>query len=141
MRRASIKARQPAGAAPGCPVNDLFVWDTSGRERFRTITTTYYRGAMGILLVYDVTDARSFNNWTDKKAVTEDQGRELAAELGIKFMETSAKANGGVDEAFFMLARDIKARLIDSQADAAGATGTTDGSVKVNSPATQTVAG
>lgn len=37
-------------------------WDTAGQERFRTITTAYYRGAMGILLVYDVTDERSFSS-------------------------------------------------------------------------------
>ncbi|KAF7797817.1 hypothetical protein EIP86_009023 [Pleurotus ostreatoroseus] len=168
----------------------LQIWDTAGQERFRTITTAYYRGAMGILLVYDVTDERSFNNirtwhanieqhasegvnkilignksdWTDKRAVTEEQGRELANELGIKFMETSAKVNEGVEEAFFTLARrarshlwqthvltklshrDIKTRLIDSQAETAGAGGpgaSTAGSdsVKVNQPATQTAGG
>ncbi|KAI5476667.1 hypothetical protein MNV49_007380 [Pseudohyphozyma bogoriensis] len=118
----------------------LQIWDTAGQERFRTITTAYYRGAMGILLVYDVTDERSFNNirtwhanveqhasegvnkilignkcdWTDKKVITEQQGQELADELGLRYLETSAKSNINVEEAFFALARDIKARLIDS---------------------------
>lgn len=109
------------------------------------------------------------SDWSDKRAVTEEQGRELANELGIKFMETSAKVNDGVEEAFFTLARsalplhlsrctsltlvvfdlpydrDIKTRLIDSQADAAGAPGVaqpgSDGQVKVNQPATQNAGG
>ena len=40
----------------------LQVWDTAGQERFRTITQTYYKGAMGIILVYDCTDMQTFNN-------------------------------------------------------------------------------
>jgi len=95
---------------------------------------------MGIFLVYDVTDERSFDHiraWhsdieqhapgvnkilignksdcTGTRAVTEEQGRALAEELGIEFLETSAKINEGVEEAFFQLAGDIKTRLIDSQ--------------------------
>ncbi|KAI6153253.1 rab-type small GTP-binding protein [Pisolithus tinctorius] len=141
----------------------LQIWDTAGQERFRTITTAYYRGAMGILLVYDVTDERSFNNirtwyanieqhasegvnkilignksdWDDKRVVTKEQGLALAQELGIGFMETSAKLNVGVEDAFFTLARACKTRLIDSQADVAGSPGSAtnaDGSVKVNQP-------
>lgn len=121
----------------------LQIWDTAGQERFRTITTAYYRGAMGILLVYDVTDERSFNNirnWIrnieqhasegvdrilvgnkcdmhDRKLISTEQGQALASEYGIKFLETSAKTNINVEEAFFTLARDIKKRLIDTQLD------------------------
>lgn len=47
------------------------------------------------------------SDWTDKRAVSEEEGRELAQELGIKFIETSAKINEGVEEAFFTLARCV----------------------------------
>merc|ERR1719190_200320 len=40
----------------------LQIWDTAGQERFHNITTSYYRGAMGIMLVYDITNAKSFDN-------------------------------------------------------------------------------
>mmetsp|Transcript_2473 Transcript_2473/g.7888 ORF Transcript_2473/g.7888 Transcript_2473/m.7888 type:complete len:219 (-) Transcript_2473:126-782(-) len=119
----------------------LQIWDTAGQERFRTITTAYYRGAMGILLVYDVTDEKSFaniRNWirnieqhatenvnkmlvgnkcdmADKRVVEPERGQALADEFNIKFMETSAKSSINVEEAFVMLATEIKKRLIDSQ--------------------------
>ncbi|KAF8473116.1 ATP synthase regulation protein NCA2-domain-containing protein [Kalaharituber pfeilii] len=118
----------------------LQIWDTAGQERFRTITTAYYRGAMGILLVYDVTDERSFNNirtwfsnveqhategvnkilignkcdWEEKRAVTTAQGQQLADELGIPFLEVSAKTNINVEKAFYSLASDIKKRIMDN---------------------------
>ncbi|XP_015509192.1 ras-related protein Rab-8A [Neodiprion pinetum] len=114
----------------------LQIWDTAGQERFRTITTAYYRGAMGIMLVYDVNNERSFENiknWirnieenasadvekmllgnkcdlADRRQVSKQRGEQLAVEYGIKFMETSAKASINVEEAFYTLARDIKAK-------------------------------
>ncbi|CAI0393409.1 unnamed protein product [Linum tenue] len=123
----------------------LQIWDTAGQERFRTITTAYYRGAMGILLVYDVTDESSFNNirnWIrnieqhasdnvnkilvgnkadmdeSKRAVPTAKGQALADEYGIKFFETSAKTNLNVEEVFFSIARDIKQRLADTDSRA-----------------------
>lgn len=47
---------------------DLFFWgfqDTAGQERYRTITTAYYRGAMGFILMYDITNEESFNSVQD----------------------------------------------------------------------------
>ncbi|KAF0554651.1 ras-domain-containing protein [Gigaspora margarita] len=107
----------------------LQIWDTSGQERFRTITTAYFRGIMGIALVYDVTNERSFINiikWLnlvekqasegvnkilignkcdrdEKRVIAKEQGQALANEFGIKFLEVSAKANINVEEAFFSL--------------------------------------
>ncbi|KAI4590352.1 hypothetical protein MJG53_001401 [Ovis ammon polii x Ovis aries] len=111
----------------------LQVWDTAGQERFKTITTAYYRGAMGIILVYDITDEKSFENiqnWMKsikenasagverlllgnkcdmeaKRKVQKEQADKLAREHGIRFFETSAKSSMNVDEAFSSLARDI----------------------------------
>lgn len=116
----------------------LQIWDTAGQERFRTITTAYYRGAMGILLVYDVSDETSFTNvrnWMrqidqnaaenvtrilignkcdvdpSERKVSPEQGKALADEYGIKFFETSAKLNTNVDESFMSIAKDIVERL------------------------------
>lgn len=43
----------------------LQIWDTAGQERFRTITQSYYKGANGILLAFDVTNMATFNNMQD----------------------------------------------------------------------------
>uniref|UniRef100_A0A8C1IA84 small monomeric GTPase n=1 Tax=Cyprinus carpio TaxID=7962 RepID=A0A8C1IA84_CYPCA len=102
----------------------LQIWDTAGQERFRTITTAYYRGAMGIMLVYDITNEKSFDNiknWirnieehassdvermilgnkcdmNDKRQVSKERGEKLAIDYGIKFLETSAKSSTNVEE-------------------------------------------
>lgn len=115
----------------------LQVWDTAGQERFKTITTAYYRGAMGIILVYDITDERSFENiqnWMKsikenaaagvermllgnkcdieiKRKVPKDRGEKLAKEHNIRFFETSAKSSQNVDEAFNTLANDILMKI------------------------------
>lgn len=104
----------------------LQIWDTAGQERYRTITQAYFRGAMAIILVYDVTDPLSFNNirnWVltteknasenvilvlvasktdldEKRIVSTERGKALADEYGITFYETSAKLNTGINELF-----------------------------------------
>ena len=109
------------------------IWDTAGQERFKNIIASYYRGAHGILLIYDVTDKESFknlSNWIieieknsskqvlkvlignktdleDKRVVTYNQGKEFADTYGLKYIETSAKKNLNVNEAFETLGREL----------------------------------
>ena len=111
----------------------LKIWDTAGQERFRNITTQYYKGADGIVLVYDVTDEASYEkikDWMDQilsntqkediglvllgnkcdmepRNVTEEQGNKMAQELNISYFETSALTGQGIKEAFEQLTRDI----------------------------------
>ncbi|CCD26111.2 Rab family GTPase SEC4 NDAI_0G03340 [Naumovozyma dairenensis CBS 421] len=133
----------------------LQLWDTAGQERFRTITTAYYRGAMGIILVYDVTDERTFSNikqWfktvnehandeaqlllvgnksdMDTRVVTYEQGESLAKELGLPFVESSAKNDDNVNEIFFTLAKLIQEKIDANKLSAAGSG--KDGSVSIN---------
>ncbi|CAI0383969.1 unnamed protein product [Linum tenue] len=121
-------------------------WDTAGQERFRTITSSYYRGAHGIIIVYDVTDEESFNNvkqWlseidryasenvnkllvgnksdlTANRVVSYETAKAFADEIGIPFMETSAKSSTNVEEAFMAMSADIKKRMASQPASNAG---------------------
>ncbi|CAN6900542.1 BnaC08g48160D [Brassica napus] len=120
----------------------LQIWDTAGQERFRTITSSYYRGAHGIIVTYDVTDQESFNNvkqWlneidryasenvnkllvgnkcdlTSQKVVSTETAKAFADELGIPFLETSAKNATNVEEAFMAMTAAIKTRMASQPA-------------------------
>jgi Ras-related protein Rab-1A len=120
----------------------LQIWDTAGQERFRTITSSYYRGAHGIIVVYDVTDQESFNNvkqWLNeidryasenvnkllvgnksdlasKKVVDYATAKAFADEIGIPFLETSAKNATNVEQAFMTMAAEIKNRMASQPA-------------------------
>ncbi|VVC88387.1 unnamed protein product [Leptidea sinapis] len=114
----------------------LQIWDTAGQERFRTITSSYYRGAHGIIIVYDCTDQEidryacdNVNkllvgnkcDLTSKKAVDYTTANQYAEQLGIPFLETSAKNSTNVEQAFMTMAAEIKARVGPPSAGAAPA--------------------
>ena len=107
----------------------------AGQERFRTLTSSYYRGAHGLILVYSVTDRESFTNlphWLkeidiystnddavlllignksdtpdEQRQVSKDEGRAFAREKGMLFIEASAKTAEGVGQAFDELIQKI----------------------------------
>ncbi|KAJ9451260.1 Ras-related protein RABB1c [Diplonema papillatum] len=115
----------------------LQIWDTAGQESFRSITRSYYRGATGALLVYDVTRRETFDHlqsWlTDardnantnmaimlignkcdlenKRQVSKEEGEQFAKDNNLVFMETSAKTAHGVDDAFVSTARMIYEKI------------------------------
>ncbi|XP_044010073.1 ras-related protein Rab-8-like [Aphidius gifuensis] len=111
----------------------LQIWDTAGQERYGSITHAYYRGAHGVMLVYDATDEKSYEQikyWLsaveenapanikkilignkcdleDQKTVSKEEGEKLASKHNIEFLETSAVLNVNIEEAFSTLARGI----------------------------------
>mmetsp|Transcript_17271 Transcript_17271/g.21268 ORF Transcript_17271/g.21268 Transcript_17271/m.21268 type:complete len:251 (-) Transcript_17271:36-788(-) len=109
------------------------IWDTAGQERYRAITKAYYRGAVGALVVYDITDRETFENlkrWlsevqgnadssiklmlvgnkcdlTDQRTVTTEEGKAFAEQHGLAFLEASAKSGETVNEAFEKVIEEI----------------------------------
>ena len=109
------------------------IWDTAGQDRFRAITKNYYKGAHGIILIYDITNRQTFdnvNNWLSQikeeamenvtifliankvddelhRTVNYDEGKNLSDEYKLQFFETSAKTGKNVDECFTQLVKQI----------------------------------
>ena len=107
--------------------------DTAGQDKFRAITRNYYKGASGIILIFDVTNIKSYENikkWINEikeeisekvsivlignkidnvqeRKISKDQGEKLANEIGVKFFETSAKTGEGINESVFFLVKKI----------------------------------
>jgi small GTP-binding protein len=121
----------------------LQIWDTAGQDRFRAITKNYYKGAHGIILIYDVTNITTFNNiksWVsqirenttekikialvgnkidedDLRKISFDEGQKLAAEYDLKFFESSAKKNLRVSEVFNYITEEINNQNIKKEID------------------------
>ena len=109
------------------------IWDTAGQERYRSITNAYYKGAKGSLLVYDITNPKSFENldkWLsdlktngeekisiillgnksdleEERKITTEQGKEKAEFYKLAFMETSALNGNNIEKAFNELIADV----------------------------------
>ena len=118
----------------GKEVVKLQIWDTAGQERFRNITSSYYRGANGIIVVFDLTSKKSLKNvemWlgeidkygtrsvakllvgnksdlVGQREVTRQEAERFAAQNRLAYIETSAKNATNVDAAFENLAKMIK---------------------------------
>ena len=108
-------------------------WDTAGQCRFRTITNSYYRGAHGIIIVYDISNKQSFNNiknWIidinnygsknvikllignksdliNKREVSKEEAQLLADSLDMFYIESSAKDNININDAFINIIKKI----------------------------------
>eukprot|EP00918_Siedleckia_nematoides_P059987 GHVU01130832.1.p1 GENE.GHVU01130832.1~~GHVU01130832.1.p1 ORF type:complete len:213 (-),score=36.31 GHVU01130832.1:87-725(-) len=142
----------------------LQIWDTAGQERYRSVTRSYYRGAAGALIVYDITNRETYSHlvtWLadartlarsdtsivavgnkidlkDKRQVTFLEASRCAQENDICFIETSALTGEGVEEAFVkvskMILNKIEEGLIDPNSMASGIHATVRPSVLQNPP-------
>jgi len=121
----------------------LQIWDTAGQESFRSITRSYYRGAAGALLVYDITRRDTFkhlsrwleearqhsqsnmvimlignkNDLEHRRTVSFEEGKAFADANGLIFMETSAKTAFNVEQAFINNAEKIHENILSGVID------------------------
>ena len=121
---------------PGDKNITLDIWDTAGQEKFRALTRIFYKNAKAVILVYDITDNRSFdeikNYWYEQvkqnchsdviiaiaankcdlyeqRQVSDEEGEEFAESLGALFASTSAKNDSGITKLF----ENIASRILD----------------------------
>ena len=118
----------------------LQIWDTAGQERFRSIAKAYYRNAVGVILVFDITERKSFDDlsgWLNdvhtlcdpnaviqlignksdmatSRVVTLTEAEGFAAQHHMSYLETSAKGGDNVREAFVRVAGNILSKGLKS---------------------------
>ncbi|XP_037639847.1 ras-related protein Rab-42b [Sebastes umbrosus] len=130
---------------PGVRVKLQF-WDTAGQERFRSVTRSYYRNSVGGLLVFDMTSQASFDHIKEwhaevcervqpykvlfvlvgqksdrdeegERVVSREDAEKLAGELGVPYVEASAKTGQNVKDAFELLARRVYQGLLSGEVE------------------------
>eukprot|EP00756_Hemistasia_phaeocysticola_P026762 Hpha_TRINITY_DN16082_c4_g3::TRINITY_DN16082_c4_g3_i1::g.120167::m.120167/K07880/RAB4B; Ras-related protein Rab-4B len=130
----------------------LQVWDTAGQERYRSVARNYYRGAVGCLLVYDITARETYEHvpqWladarnlagnsvvvmlvgnkadlSDRRAVTHIEASQFAQQQGLMMFETSCVTGELVNEAFLKVAQSIMMQEVDAGSPSPSADGRAD---------------
>jgi len=133
----------------------LQLWDTAGQERFRSLIPSYIRDSSGAIVVYDITNRTSFLNtskWIDdvraergsdvvivlvgnktdlqdRRQVSTEEGEERAKELGVQFIETSAKVGHNIKSLFRQLAAALPGQ--EDAASADGSAGNSGGNIQL----------
>ena len=119
----------------------VFFWDTAGQEKFQNIAKQYYKGANGVLLIYDITNRKSFeriNFWLkelkennrieelytclignkldleEKREVSAEEGAAYAKENNLQFFEVSAKTGSGINDLFNKLIKGSMNKVYSS---------------------------
>lgn len=139
------------------------IWDTAGQERFaRVLLPTYFRKAKGVILVYDITNAKSFESLSERwmiqlndhassddlakllvgnksdleaaREVPREKAQQFCAEYGMEMLETSAKSGANVLKAFEKLIGIVHNRALDASKSKVGG-------IKTNNPATPSTEG
>lgn len=123
------------------------IWDTAGQERYRAVTSAYYRGALGAMVVYDITKRTTFDHvakWVEElrahadnsivimlvgnkadlmeelRAVSTEDALEFAENQGLFFFETSALSGENVECAFFKLLEEMHTVISKKPLDCGG---------------------
>ena len=114
------------------------IWDTAGQERYKSITSAYYKGAKGALIVYDITNKFTFESvdkWVqdlnsygdknltlllvgnksdleDKRQIVKEDGEEKAKSFNLGFIETSACSGDNIDQAFDIMLKEVLKKYV-----------------------------
>jgi small GTP-binding protein len=124
----------------------LMIWDTAGQERFYTIAKAYFRSALGVILVFDICDRKSFESlprWlrdarmeadthcsifvvgnkldlAPKRAVSAEEGEEFAKAQGLQYVETSAAEDVKIEEVFLRATTDLLRKVASGEVSGGG---------------------